>query len=850
MAGGKGTRLQPLSCDLPKPMVPVMNRPMLEHIIALLTKHGITDVAVTLCHLPEAITGYFGDGSHFGVRLRYYTELTPLGTAGSVHEADDFLDETFLVISGDALTDIDLTAAIFFHRERKSLATLVLTRVDTPLEYGVVITDPDGRVRRFLEKPGWSEVFSDTVNTGIYVLEPAVFSYYEKGRAFDFSKDLFPRLLAAGEALYGYVADGYWSDIGHLDQYRLSHQDCLDGKVRLTLTGVCPPWAGVAIGAEVGVEARSEARSEAVVEARAGAERAYAAGGTGAGVGVRVGEHTFVHPGAVIEPPAYVGDHCRIEEGAHVGPYAVIGDFSTVKSGAVIKRSVAWNETQLDSGSEVKGAVFADRVKVRSGAMVMEGVAVGKDTIVGPKAFVKPGVKIWPAKNIDAGVTLSTSIVWGQLSPKRIFTSTGVLGAVDAELTPENCARVGAAFATTRQPGERLVLGSDGSRAARLLKRAFVAGILSAGVHVTDLGTVTAPVARHAASALGAAGGAWLRHQEVQDASRIDFFDDKGLFLDKGRQRDVEGRFLREDLRRVPAGQVGELTFLPQSIDGYLERLLNGIDASVISHRGMKLAVAYDSAGPLALVLPTLLERIGCPPVAVLSTASLEEESEICRRLAENVVRDRLDLGILLEPDGQGLTLIDGVGRAVRGPAYWAFVAEVGVLQGILRGPVPDSGDSASVLSVPFFAPEAVDHLAERLGAPSSLRIVRTTAGQRAAHDALASLVQVLDVAARRPGGVSELFDLLPPVNMKEEVVDCPWNAKGRVMRALIDRVPRERAEFVDGIKVRHENGWALVLPDAEEPVFRVFSEATSMDEADALARYYRDQILAFRGDA
>lgn len=855
MAGGKGTRLQPLSCDLPKPMVPVMNRPMLEHIISLLKTHGITDIAVTLCHLPEVITGYFGDGAHFGVNLRYYTELTPLGTAGSVHEADDFLDETFLVISGDSLTDIDLSLALAFHRERNALATLILTRVETPLEYGVVITGPDGRIRRFLEKPGWSEVFSDTVNTGIYVLEPAIFRHYKKGQVFDFSKDLFPKLLAAGEPLYGHVAAGYWSDIGHLDQYWLSHLDCLEGKVRLELPGVHTPWASAKEG------------------------------GDGVGIGVRVGEHTFVHPGAFIEPPAFIGDYCRIEEGAHVGPYAVVGDFSTIKSGAVLSRSVVWKETLLDAATEVKGAVFADRVKVRSGATVLEGVVVGKDTVIGPKAFVKPRVRIWPAKNIDAGVTLSTSIVWGQHSPTRIFTSTGVAGAIDWELTPEHAVRVGAAFATTRQPGCRLVVGSDGSAVTRLLKRALAAGMLSAGVNVVDLGTATAPVVRHAVVALKAAGGGVLASlsagkREKEQACRIDFLDEKGLFLGRGHLREIESHFLREDLRRVSGERVGELTFFPQFIDGYLEHVLRGIDTDAIRGARFRLVVAYDDTGPLRLVLPALLERMGLAPVAVLPIPSTSTSPvESWRRLADDIVEVAnadLDLGIIFTPDGQGLSLVDGTGRVIHGPAYWALVTEIAALRSS-RGPAgPGTATATGIvtadtsgavefpLPVPVFAPEAVERIAERLGGTASLRIVRTKAHPRAilepwtessplcpyfpAFDALASLVQVLDAAARRPGRVAELFDLLPPINMKEETVDCPWEEKGRVMRALADHVSPERAEFLDGIKVRHDNGWALVLPDSEEPVFRIFSEATTIDEADALARYYREQILTLRG--
>ncbi|HHX39687.1 MAG TPA: nucleotidyltransferase family protein, partial [Armatimonadetes bacterium] len=175
MAGGEGSRLRPLTCNRPKPLVPIVNKPIMQHIIELLVRSGFTDVIATLHYLADEIETYFGDGSEFGVRMRYTVEETPLGTAGSVKQAEPWLsDGTFVIISGDALTDFDLRKAVEFHKRHGSMATIVLTRVESPLEYGVVITDQDSRIRRFLEKPDWSQVFSDTINTGIYILEPEV----------------------------------------------------------------------------------------------------------------------------------------------------------------------------------------------------------------------------------------------------------------------------------------------------------------------------------------------------------------------------------------------------------------------------------------------------------------------------------------------------------------------------------------------------------------------------------------------------------------------------------------------------------------------------------------------------
>src|SRR5205823_3530519 len=177
MAGGEGTRLRPLTSNAPKPMMPLANRPMMEHIVRLLKEHGFDDIVVTLAFLPQAIRTYFGDGSEFGVRMVYATEETPLGTAGSVRNAMDELTEPFLVISGDVLTDIDLSDIVRFHEERKAMATIALKAMENPLEFGIVITRDDGSIERFLEKPTWGQVFSDTINTGMYVLDPSVFHH-------------------------------------------------------------------------------------------------------------------------------------------------------------------------------------------------------------------------------------------------------------------------------------------------------------------------------------------------------------------------------------------------------------------------------------------------------------------------------------------------------------------------------------------------------------------------------------------------------------------------------------------------------------------------------------------------
>lgn len=235
MAGGFGTRIQPLTSSIPKPMIPLLNRPIMLHIVELLKKYEITDLVMLLYHQPAVIKNFFRDGTDFGVRITYVTPLQDMGTAGAVKCAEKYLDERFIVISGDLLTDFNLQKVIDFHDEKKALATITLTSVKDPLQFGVVVTDKEKRISQFLEKPGWGEVISDTINTGIYVLEPEIFSHIPAEENYDFSQDLFPKLLEKQQPLFGYTAKGYWRDIGNTDSYREAHHDIFKGKVNVRI---------------------------------------------------------------------------------------------------------------------------------------------------------------------------------------------------------------------------------------------------------------------------------------------------------------------------------------------------------------------------------------------------------------------------------------------------------------------------------------------------------------------------------------------------------------------------------------------------------------------------------------
>lgn len=234
IAGGRGNRLRPLTNHLPKPMIPILDKPVMEYCIEHLKKHGITDIAVTVQYLSRKIMDYFGDGQRFGVKLTYFKEHRPLGTAGSIKNAEEFLNETFVVIYGDTISNFDLTKGIQYHQAKRALVTIFMTTVQNPLDYGIIKTNDTGKVTRFLEKPTRLDVFTNQINTGIFVMEPAILHYIKKKEVVDFSLDLFPLLLKKGMPIFGFKTSGYWSDVGNLAKYEKTVHDLIDGNIRIS----------------------------------------------------------------------------------------------------------------------------------------------------------------------------------------------------------------------------------------------------------------------------------------------------------------------------------------------------------------------------------------------------------------------------------------------------------------------------------------------------------------------------------------------------------------------------------------------------------------------------------------
>ncbi len=835
MAGGEGARLRPLTCDLPKPMAPVANRPIMHHIIDLLRKLGVPRAYATLHYLADEVESYFGDGSEFGLPLQYVVEDAPLGTAGSISRlmqtgagrpvagvSEPALRDTFLVISGDALTDIDLTQAIEFHKRRGAIATLVLTRVPDPLEYGVVITDNEGTIQRFMEKPSPGEVFSDTVNTGIYILEPEAMERVPPERPFDFSKDLFPSLLADQKLLCGYVAEGYWTDIGTLDQYLTANHHSLLGKVKTSMPG--------------------EEFSDRVW----------------------VGENTRVHPSAEIVPPALIGHGCTIGPGARIGPLTVIGDNCVVEPGAQIERSVIWGGTYLGNAARVKAATVCRNVVVKRHVTINEGAVVGDRCQLEEGTTVMPRIRMWPDKITERGSKVTMSLIWGTKWPGTLFGTNGVTGLANVEITPEFAAKLAAAFGAYLEAGAQVITSRDSHHASRMTKRAVIAGLMSVGANVLDLRIMPGAVSRHMANISGAAGGIHVAASPSDSGQiLIEFFDGSGKNLDRAAERKIEQIFFREDFRRATLDGVGSLEFLGRTMEYYTEDFLNFLDAGAISRWRPKLVIDY-AYGPLCLLMPMVLGRLGCDATGLNAfvdpTRSEESWSSRRERLREvgDVVRAlKADLGLLMGSHGDRFAAVDETGEALVGDDLLLVFLDL-VLQATEPG---------VRIAVPFNATSGVEEICSRYRATA----IRTKADSRSLMES-ASSIEELAFAADGEGGfifpkflpafdamlaVGKLLELLASSGQRlSEVrarapryyrsrmdVQCPWEHKGTVMRRLHEETGGNRVEHLDGIKIYLDGGWVLVLPDVSAPLFHVQSESTDPLTADEVVQQYAARI-------
>jgi len=819
MAGGAGSRLRPLTINRPKPMVPIVNKPVMGHIFDLLKRHGITDVVVTLQYMAEDVQDYFGNGHSFGMNIEYSIEKVPLGTAGSVKLAQGLLDDTFVVISGDALTDINLSEVIAFHEDRKSVATLTLYRVANPLEYGVIITDESGRIQQFQEKPSWGEVISDTVNTGIYVLEPEVLDHFEGDIKFDFSQDLFPILLERGDPMYGYVADGYWCDVGNIAEYMRATGDVLTGKVHVE---------------PIGHRLKS-------------------------GAGVWGEDALEIAPDAQLYGPIFLGRGVKIMDQVIIHGPTVIRDYSLIDRHAHIERSIIWRNCYIGEGVELRGAIIGRQCSLKHKVVVFEGAVVGDSSIIGEDAVIHPGVKIWPEKEVEDGATVRSSIIWGAQGRRVLFGRYGVTGLVNVDLTPEFAAKLGAAFAATLPKGATVTINRDPNRSPRMLKRALISGVPSAGVNVLDVRSLPIPVARFFTRSISAQGGVHVRLSPY-DSRLVDikFFDGRGQDLGQNSERNIERVFFREDFRRVFQDEIGTISYANDVIEHYTSEFLSVLQAAAITRRDLYIAVDFANA-PTAQVLAPILARLNCRVVALNEAVDetkmaipQEEHQKALTTLTSICSALETDLGVRIDVGGERVYVVDDRGRLVPPTKLAAAIARAALQM-----------TKGGVIAVPATAPSVFERIAEEYGgrvlrtrythyalmqAAATEDVVLATDANGAylwpqwqpVVDGMMTVGKLLEFLAMLNVHLSELVDAVPSYHMAQGTVDCPWESKGTVMRLLNEQLKARLAPQIDGVRVvLSDDQWVLVLPDPDRPLFHIYAQAGTDEAAGQLVTKY-----------
>jgi mannose-1-phosphate guanylyltransferase / phosphomannomutase len=805
MAGGQGTRLRPLTSDQPKPMIRIVNLPCMEHIVNLLARHGITDIGVTLQFMPEEIQDYFGDGSEWGVNMRYSIEDAPAGTAGSVKMAEQQLGlegERLLIISGDALTDADLSELVRFHEEKDAEVTMVLKSVENPLDFGIVITEEDGRISRFLEKPAWGQVFSDTVNTGIYLLEPSVMDEIpdpEDGE-YDFSKELFPKLLEGERRLYGFVTDAYWEDIGTLEQYASAQRDVLDGRVH----DVRPP--GTRLRENIYVGKRAQVDDEE------------------------------------LEGPVVLGDNVRVGEGAKISSYSVIGNNVVISAGATVERSVVAEGTYVGEGAELIDTLVGRNSYVQARARILERSALGDDVIVGEGATISPEVKVYPHKTVENGANVTQSLIYETMGLRTVFRGGVVSGKFNVDLTPEFVIRLASSFGSTLDPGAVVTLGRDSSLGAQVAKRAMTAALLGTGVNVRDLRAAHAGVVRHDVLAGKSSAGAHARAGDDPDDVEILFFSSDATPMTESEQRDVEKYFVREEYRRAHGDDIGELIFPGRAVEQFVER----VERAAAREKTSGATVVVDFYGGVAgLVASRVFSRLGINAVVMEGFANANAVGgavrtnlqESIERVARIVPTVGAAYGAVVGPEAEYVQFVDDEGEFVPPDVMLACLMDrlrpskavlpINLSHGYARL-VEENGGAVE------WSRTGPDNVAIR-AARSRADLAGLADGRYIfpaflpAPDCFMTLARALEAFRDEPlsrtrANFGERFG-----NVARERLDCPWSAKGRVMRGLAERFGGDPdAILTDGVKLNVEGGWVLMLPDPDNPVFYVYAEPES----------------------
>lgn len=804
MAGGAGTRLRPLTTAVPKALLPIVGEPMLARVVHLLGRHGVDRCVVTLQHQASVVLKYFSADHVDDVSIRFLTEPRPLGTAGSVRYAQTWLeDDDILVISGDCLTDMDLTHLRERHRENDADLTIALAHRPDPRSYGVVTVADDGRVETLVEKPSWGEVASDTVNTGVYLVHPRVLDLIPLDTPTDWATDVIPALLRAGARVYGEVVDGYWEDVGTLASYAKAQRDVLDGMVATDRGAFeVSPGVLVATGAEVS-------------------------------------------PDADLRAPVYIGPFAKVEADAVVGPYTVVGTNTLVRARAVVDHSVLHPNVFVANDADIRGSIIGRATEIRHGARVLQGAVIADGCTIMDGAVIGTDVLVYPGKTIDEGTVVDESVVWESPSQRQVFGDSGVRGIVNVDMTPERIVRLAAAFATTLPKGATVSVGRDHSRAARALNRALAGALTASGLNVRDLRAVTTALVRND-TARYSAGGVILRTTPGRpDSIDVLFLDDRGGEIGSQQRDAVERVFTRREFRRPLPADIGDIRTPHRVLDDYANDVEEEISLDAI-RAGRPRIVLDAGGGPSVNVLALLMGRLSIDALTV--GAALEEEAaadpapareSALRRLAGLVVSSGAGIGARLGPTGERLSIVDELGRVIDDGRMLLIMLDLVAARrhgGVVAVPVTTSRLAEQVAAFhgvgvrrigAGFAPLAAASAQSDviLAGDGRGRFVLPSLGP--GPDAVAALMMLLVLMADSDLTLSQLNARIHATSVVSRTVNVPWHRRAGVMRSLRQAAEGHEVDTLDGVRIIDPDGsWCLVLPDDDQAVLTLYAEA------------------------
>ncbi|MEA1981438.1 MAG: sugar phosphate nucleotidyltransferase [candidate division Zixibacteria bacterium] len=828
MAGGFGTRLRPLTINVPKPMAPVVGVPMMEHVVSLLVKHGITDITSLLYFKPDSIKDYFKDGKKFGVNMTYELPDDDYGTAGAVRYALKNSDEPALVISGDLVTDFDLSEALSWHKQKNAETTILLTRMDNPLAYGIVITDQDERIVRFLEKPSWGEAFSDTINTGIYILEPSAIDMIPYKENFDFSQNLFPEMLKRNMGLYGKVMTGYWKDVGNVDEYHRVHIDFYDKKLNLNLKS----------------KIEKIGDSEIIK-----------------GNNVVIGENVQFTGRVVLGNDVIIEPNIKLHN-------SIIGDRTTIGANAQIKNSVLWDGNHIGTKCRFSRSIVCRNSSIGSNVQLLDNVIISDESSIGDSATVKANCKIWPGKKVDSGATVSSSMVWGEKWNRELFTNSKITGLALTEITPEMAVKVGAAFGASLGQGNSVVVSRDASDNSRLLKRGLISGLLAAGVNVSDIETLPVPVVRNSLANGNYGAGIYIRHTP-EDYRLIDmiFFDGNGLDMPTLKLKKIERLYFAEDFLRASLDNIGHLDEPGGILEHYQKQFISSIDQDVINQAGFKIVIDY-SNGSASQVFPTLFFKMGISATELNASLNPRKFSTTTEEFGKAIVQMSsivsslpADIGFVLNPAAEKLTIINEDGHPIDNDNLLLLVTDLYC-----------QTHPSKKIAVPVSASMGVEEIAEKYNVEvvripnnhlSMMDIHRRgevdfVGGTRGGFifpgfqlgaDAIFTVLKLLEMLAKTKIKLNELESTLQKYYRCQKSVSCPWSKKGTVMRMLIHNSENKKRELIDGIRIFENNGWALISPDLVTASFNILTESDSDKNATIIMKNYVELINSYQNE-